>query len=299
MRHYFIINPVAGMKNAYDEITRKIKTLFVNENEYEIHQTSAPDDAYQYVKEKCDQLTEEAIFYACGGDGTMYEVVNGMAECEKASLAIIPVGSCNDFLKTFKEYDFLNLEKLIAGDIRLIDVIKVNEFYSINVANAGFDARVNDDVTRMSLKYKNVKKAYTMSIIKNTFQKLGDNVVVKVDGQELFNGKMLLMAFGNGKYYGGGYNCAPNALQDDGQMEVIIIKKVSRFKFARLLKFYKKGEHIGNKLFEKILTYSQAKKVIVDSERQLCFCLDGETLWDTHFELTILPKKIKMLFPKQ
>lgn len=299
MKHYFIINPVAGIKNGYDLVANQVKEIFTNQEDYVLYKTKKQDDAYYYVKDICDDLTEEAVFYACGGDGTMYEVVNGIANCDKARMAIVPIGSCNDFLKEFKQYDFLNIKSLVEGVVRPIDVIKVNGLYSINVANAGFDARVNDDVTRMALKYKNVKRAYSHSIVKNLLRKLGEKVVVKADDENILDGKILLMAFANGGYYGGGYHCAPHTILDDGLMEVIIVPKLSRFKFVGLVKYYKKGEHLDNPRFKKYINYCRAKKVVVESEKPLCFCLDGETVWDTHFELEVLPRKIKMVFPKE
>ena len=69
-------------------------------------------------------------------------------------MTIVPVGSCNDFLKSYPECDFSIIENLIDGEEKTIDVLKVNDRYSLNVANIGYDAKVNYDCVRFRYKYK-------------------------------------------------------------------------------------------------------------------------------------------------
>lgn len=299
MKHYFVVNPTAGKVCPVEFINKEVPQVLKSKEEYEIYVTKSKEDTGNYVKSICDNLTEQAIFYSCGGDGTCFDILNAMIDCPNAALAIVPVGSCNDFLKSYPEYEFINMDKLVNGTFTEVDVIKANDKYAINVVNAGFDARVNDDVCKMRLKHVDVKKAYSKSVIKNIFHKLSDKVSIRIDDNEIYKGKSTLMAFGNGGFYGGGYNCAPMALMDDGLIECIIVKKISLLTFARLIGKYKKGEHINNPKYKKILTYKQAKKITIDANQDLCFCLDGETYWSKHFELEIIPKKIKFLLPRK
>lgn len=299
MKHYFIVNPTAGKINSTNFIETEVPKVLKNPDDYQIYVTKSREDCYRFVKETCKSLNEEAVFYACGGDGTSYDILNSIIDCPKAILAIVPVGSCNDFLKSYPEYDFKDLNKLINGTYNNIDVIKANEHYALNVVDAGFDARVNDDVCKMRLKHANVKKAYSKSVIKNLFHQMSDQVIVKDENGEILNGKMTLMAFGNGQYYGGGYRCAPYGKTDDGIIETVIIRKVSIFTLARLIGKYKKGEHLDNKKFKNYVIYRRSKTITVDSPREVCFCLDGETVWSKHFDISILPNKLKFLLPKK
>ena len=195
MKHYFIINPAAGIINATNDLRDKLELIFKDKNEkYDIYITEGPGDVSEQIKKVCTENEmkdnpDEYTFYICGGDGSSFEGVNGVYGFKHARLTIVPVGSCNDFLKTFPEYDFTDLELLINGEERIIDVLRVNDFYSLNIANIGFDARVNDDCIRLKSKYKTVKKAYNVAIRKNLFRPLGDKVIVKAvkndKGQEI------------------------------------------------------------------------------------------------------------------
>lgn len=299
MKHYFIMNPHAGKTSSCELITNEVKRVFNEEDNYVLYETKGAGDAFYYVKEVCDKLTEDAVFYACGGDGTVYEVMNGLVNCKHAILGIMPTGSCNDFLKSFPEHDFSSVENLVNGEVKPLDVLKINDFYSINVANCGFDAKVNDDVQKMVMKHKNVKKAYNMSIIKNIIKKKADKVKIFLDDVLLKIEKTLLMAFGNGGFYGGGYHCAPFAKIDDGLIEAVIVKDVSILKFASLVGKYKAGTHLDNDKYKDIITYKQVKKVVIDAEEPLCFCVDGETVWDKHFDIEILKHQTRIMIPRK
>ena len=303
MIHYFIINPVAGSVDSSEILEEKLKSIFANRNdEYITYITKGPGDCSEEIKRVCEQNEAslnplEYNFYICGGDGSSFEGVNGVVGFKHARFTIIPVGSCNDFLKTFPEYDFLDIESLIDGVERKIDVLKVNDFYSINVVNIGFDARVNYDCCEMKTKYNDVKKAYNKAIIKNLFKPLGDKVTITVDGEEYFNDKALLMAFANGMYYGGGYKCAPKSSVDDGLIDLVLVKKVGIIKFATLVGKYKKGEHLDNPKFNKIVLYKQIKKATIEGENILCLCVDGETFHVKKIDIEIIPHAVRFVFP--
>ena len=163
MKYYFVFNPAAGQGpkgKLFLENYNKIKEL--NKYDINIYETVGVGDSTRFVAEICTKYPDEDIcFFSCGGDGTMNEVVTGVANYPNAILGIIPTGSCNDFLKTFPDYDFMNLEDQLNGTIMPCDLLKVDEFYSLNVTNIGFDAKVNYDQIRLRPKFNNnVKKAY-------------------------------------------------------------------------------------------------------------------------------------------
>ena len=302
MKFYFVFNPAAGQGpkgKLFLENYNKIKAL--NKYDVDIYETVGAGDSTRFVAEICTQYpNEEICFFSCGGDGTMNEVVTGVANYSNAVLGIIPTGSCNDFLKAFPGYDFMDLDAQLNGTFIPCDLLKVDEFYSLNVTNIGFDARVNYDQIRLRPKFNNnVKKAYNNAIIRNVIRPLGDKVKITIDDKEVFNGKSLLMAFGNATHYGGGYNCTPEALVDDGYLDAIIVNKVSILRFASLIGKYKEGLIYGNPKYSKICTSLKGKKVVVESPDILTICIDGETIHRNKVTIEVLKHKFKFLLPKK
>lgn len=302
MKNYFIINPVAGSGKAIEIVEKQIELVsdeIKKQNEFIIIHTHHSGEGTQICKEICEEHKDEIInIFACGGDGTCFEVLNGIIGYSNVRFGMLPVGSCNDFLKTFPVYDFLNIENQINGETIDVDTIKVNNEYIINVVNFGFDARANDDQLKLRSKYKTVKKAYNMALVKNILSpKLGDNVVINVDGKNIFEGKMLLSAAANAKFYGGGYQCAPFADVSDGLIDLVVVKKVSILTFARLIKFYKIGEHLKNKKFNKYVTFVKGKEIIINSKNDLTASYDGEVRHDYKYHIIISDQKIKFIIP--
>ena len=112
MKHIFIVNPKSGKKDSTEYIS-----AFLQENHkdlnFEIYNTKGIKDATQYVKNICENTQEEITFYACGGDGTLNEVVNGAYGYENKYITVYPCGSGNDFVKVFGKTnhfkDFIHL----------------------------------------------------------------------------------------------------------------------------------------------------------------------------------------------
>lgn len=301
MKYYFIFNQVAGQEIKRNKFLAKIKNFIQTSNEdIELYLTQGVGDATSKARSIAEKhLGEDVCIFACGGDGTMNEVVNGIAEFDNVILGIIPTGSCNDFLKIYPDYDFMNLEKQISGAIVPLDLMKVNQLYCLNVTNIGFDACVNYDQICYRPRFKTVKKAYNYAIFRNLIKPLGYQVHVEVDNQPFFDGKALLMAFGNGGFYGGGYNCAPKSLPDDGLIDVTLIKKVSILRFISLINKYKAGEIFENQKYHKLALWSKAKKIKITAPKELTISVDGETIHCNEVLIENVMHKIRFMLPKK
>ncbi|MBS5852853.1 MAG: hypothetical protein KIC61_04455 [Staphylococcus sp.] len=302
MKNYFIVNPIAGEGKGLEVVQKQIDNLNLYlkaDNEFEILLTTKPKEAIILAEKICEENKNTMInIFACGGDGTSFEVLNGIVNFSNVNFGIIPVGSCNDFLKTFENHDFLSLERQLLGQKVGIDVLESDGEFLLNVANFGFDARTNYDQIRYRHRFKTIKKAYNFSLFKNILSpKLGDEVDVYVDGNLIFSGKMMLSTVANAKYYGGGFKCAPHAEYQDGLADILVVKKVSIFTFARLVKFYKKGLHLDNERFNKLLTYRRGQIVDIIAKKALVGCLDGETRISKNFKVKIHKNKIKFIIP--
>lgn len=299
MKHYFVLNPNAGFEDSTKYLIPQIEQAFSNRTDtYEIYLTKGIGDAKNYVQSVCKRLSEPTRFYAGGGDGTVNEVASGLVGCKHAAMGIIPVGSCCDFVKSLKDRQFKDIERQITGDLMEVDIIKVNDHYSINVANIGFDSNV---VERAAL-YRHkmpVKKAYDKSILWNLLFHYDNEFTLTIEDEVVYSGKYLLTAFANGTVYGGGYYCAPTAKTTDGLIDVVMVRKIPRYKFIKLIKVYKEGRHLSDPRLSNIVSFYQCKKAKVTSKTPMNVSLDGELYKWTEVNVHILEKAIKVIIPRK
>ena len=150
-RDIFILNPAAGKHDQTSELTGLIRRAAEAHGlNYQICTTEYKGHAAQIVgREAGSTPSETCRFYACGGDGTLNEVVRGAAEYENAQVACYPCGTGNDFIKIFAHPEnFLDMDALIEADVVPMDLIRMNDMFAINLCSAGIDARVADWVGR-------------------------------------------------------------------------------------------------------------------------------------------------------
>ena len=304
MKHVFVINPSAGSGAHIAELKEKIAKLACD---CEIYETKEHLDATAFVKEYCKNHTDEVRFYACGGDGTIKEVAEGIVGVEHASMSVCPIGSGNDFVKYFGGADaFSDLENLVKAENKKIDTICISadgieDTYSVNVCNFGFEAYVAGIMHKVRRKpVIGGGNAYTTGIVAALFKAMKTKGKIYADGK-LVNekGTFILCTAANAAFVGGGYKCAPRALVDDGFLEVCMIKPVSLFTLLRLIGKYKKGEHLDCKKFEKYIKYCRAKKVEVITEKPFYAALDGEVFKTKHLTAAIKEKAINFAAPKK
>ena len=300
MKHIFIINPAAGKDNSFDNI-KKILELKKVEVDYELYETQAPGDATAYIRKYCTEHKEPVRFYACGGDGTLNEVVNGVVGFAHASMSCYPCGSGNDFVKYYGgKKVFWNLEELLDAPEEYIDLMRVGNKYAINATHFGFDSAVAE--TMMKVRRKKLiggKNAYTTGVVVGLFKAMKNACRVSVDG-ELLNpdGNILLCTIANGQYVGGSFRCAPRSLDNDGQLEVCLVKPISIFTFINLIKVYTEGTHLNDDRFAKILEYRRGKKIEIDAPEGFIYSFDGELICQNHFTVEVVPNAIRFAVPK-
>ena len=152
MKYVFIINPNSGKKELKDSLLNDLEK-YKEKLDYEIYISKKEKDATLYVDDYCKKNKEDIIFVACGGDGTINEVVNGAINHRNAIVTCYPCGSGNDFVKIYGGKEkFLNLENILSGIETKIDVMKVNDKYAVNVTNFGYDAEVCDIANKVRRK---------------------------------------------------------------------------------------------------------------------------------------------------
>lgn len=301
MRYVFVLNPKAGAGDATAKLQAAIDALPEKE-QCTLYETKAIGDATNYVKQYLiDQPDEEVRFIACGGDGTINEVMNGAAGCERASVTCYPCGSGNDFVKAFGGADrFLDVPAILSAEAKPIDLLKVGDRYSNNIVNFGFDTTVAITVNESrDKKGTSSKSAYTKGIVKALLTSMKNTFTVTADGKVLNpEGKALLCTVANGQYVGGSFKCAPRARVDDGLIEVCLIKPISRIRFVKILDTYTNGKHLDDPGMKDIVCYTQAKKVEVSAGPGFAYSLDGEIIYEDHFTVEIAPNAVNFAWPE-
>ena len=299
MKHVFVINPAAGKKNAYDAIRTALEGL--DGVDFELYETTGQGDATAFVRNYCERYREPVRFYACGGDGTLNEVVSGVVGYPHASMGCYPSGSGNDFVKYYGGKDaFLDVRALVEAPEETIDVIRVGDHYAINAAHFGFDSCVAKHMTRLRRnKLFGGKRAYPTGIVIALVTAMKNKCKVTADG-ELLNpkGTILLCTATNGQYVGGSYRCAPRSLNNDGELEVCLVKPISRFTFLKLMDEYKNGTHLDDPRFERFLEYRRAKRITVEAPDDFVYAMDGELYTGGKFEVEVVPSALRFAVPK-
>ena len=277
MKHVFIVNPAAGRFDATDFVRQKVEQ-FGDEIDFEIYRTSKPGDATEYIKSVLADEVNEYRFYSCGGDGTLNEVINGVAGHSNASVTVYPCGSGNDFIKYYGTYeDFCDLSELINAKSHKIDLLKVGDSYAVNAVHFGFDTFVLK--TMIKVRRKKIiggKNAYTTGVVAGLVSGMKSHCSLTVDGEPIDTDEFLLCTLCNGKYVGGSYKAAPRSDNSDGLIEVCHVKTLSRIKFISLISAYKNGTHLDDSRLDKYITYKRGKKIEIDGGEDFYLSLDGE-----------------------
>ncbi|MDF2567464.1 MAG: lipid kinase [Oscillospiraceae bacterium] len=300
MKHFFIVNPAAGKTGSYKDALTKIHDESKKHSIiYDIHITKDKDDARDFVRQVCENDDDVLHFYACGGDGTLNEVANGCIGYKNASVGVVPYGTGNDFIKNFSNTaNFSDISEQIHSAPLPIDVIKINNRYAINVINIGFDATIAHHMTKFKqLPYVSGSTAYSMALVYCLTKKLGNHLKLTLDDDSVINNNMLLAVIANGHCYGGDYKCAPLAEINDGLIDICCVKKVSRFKIANFVKYYKEGTHLSQAKLKESITYKKCNKISVSSPNPFIASIDGEIIHVHSLHCEVIKSGLNFLVP--
>lgn len=295
MRYVFIINPTAGKGKGPESLPPAVEKVFKNrEEDYKIIITEQPGDAQVAAKEEA--LTgDEVCIFACGGEGTCFEVVNGIVGFDNVTLGTYPCGSANDFLKFFGGKDeFFDLENQISGSDIYLDLIKANDFYSINQCSVGMDAMVADDMSLFKrIPFVSGPMAYNLAVVKTFLRKLGISIKLKIDDKYLGIKRCLFAVCANGPVYGGGYISAPDADPRDGILEFVLVDRISRFRIPSFLKVYSSGTHAK----KKYVTTGKCETMEIEANKPIPVNLDGEIFHSKTVKFELVKKAVKFRLP--
>jgi YegS/Rv2252/BmrU family lipid kinase len=291
-----IVNPAAGRGRAGRKRKALQELLDKHGVVHSIEMSTAPGDLERRILEAANRGATRII--VVGGDGSIHEAVNGIMRSEsRPSLGVIPIGTGNDFAKAsdiplhWDDAAILLAERIASAvPPREIDVGRMNERFFTNGAGVGFDAKVTSIARSIRLPVGDF--VYLFAVV----QAMWDGVITP-DLTIRYNnvvkhGPMTLANVSNGAWVGGMFLIAPDAKNDDGNLNLVIADPVSRLRILQLLPKLMNGTHIG----QPEITADRILACEIESSSPVPSHLDGEVqALQSRFEIEILPGKLRLL----
>lgn len=301
MKYYFLVNPMSGNGKHTDELCAKISKACDGRGvTYEIHKTTCVGDATVFVRSICaDSANLPARFFACGGDGTLGEVANGIGDTVGAQLGLIPVGTGNDFARNFDKGElFFDIDAQLDGAPARIDLLRWNGAYAVNMINIGFDCEVVKKKEKLQKhRFLPSKLAYIFGLVITLVKKPGLCAEAYADGERINESNFLLSTFANGCFCGGGFHSNPFASVTDGTVDALFVRNISRSRFVSLVGSYKKGTHIVPKN-EKLLFSRKARSILLKFPATQSISVDGEIYDCDELHIECVKDAIDFIVPK-
>lgn len=296
-----IVNPNAGSGKCLKNWPTILKLVKRSKIDFEFEFTERRGHAIELSQKFIENGYRRLL--VVGGDGTLNEVVNGIfiqkfVESKEITLGMIPVGTGNDWCRTFqvptKYIDAIKLvrdEKTVIQDIGLVDFHN-NEFpirYFANVAGIGFDASVAHAANKLKDQGKGNALSYIIILLK-TLLKYNSKSMQLTVGEKEFKERMFSIGIGIGKYNGGGMKQLPNAIANDGLLDITIIKNISKWTVIKELKGLYDGSFITHPKIEAL-----QNNQIYFAKNQLEIETDGESIGQGPQNFSILPKALRVV----
>jgi len=257
-------------------------------------------------------LAKEAVLdgyrkiLAVGGDGAIHEILNGIflqdqVPTSEITLGIIPVGSGNDWARLHKipkereeAVKILARERVMVQDVARVDAVmdgKPVTRYMMNIGGIGIDSYVCHEYDKAKVLGKFGDALYLECLVKGFFKYKPSRISVKVDDEPYYDGIALSIAFGNGRYSGGGMMQTPDAMPDDGLIDITVVGKINKAAFIKGVKTLYNGEVYTMKE----VRHTRGRKISVECTPACYMEVDGEYVGDTPITVEVVPAAIKVL----
>jgi len=301
---FVILNPHAGSGKGRKDKAAILKTLNQSGLQYELAVSEYPKHTILLASQSIEAGYRKLI--VAGGDGTLNEAVNGIfmqKACppEEIIIGVIPVGTGNDWIKTFgvpNEYDAA-VKIIKKGDTMLQDIghitftenDKTRICYFANMAGFGFDAIVAERTNRLKNQGKKGISLY-LEALGSSFMNYKTERACLILDDKLIEELIFSVSIGIGKFNGGGMMQAPGAMPDNGLFQVTIIRKIGLFGILRNLA----GLYSGAFVKDPRVSTHQASHVSISSTHNIAGEADGEILGDNKFEIALFSQKLNVIY---
>lgn len=296
MRYVFIVNPRAGNGKTAQKLVPEIEAYFREAGgAYRVYFTEYPRHAASLARAEASMGGSVRI-YACGGDGTIFEVLGGIIGYENVELGAFPCGTANDFLRWFRcGADFLSVEKQVRGSSVPIDIIRAGEQYAANLCAAGLEAETAAAFSHLrDMAVIGGKNAYRLSMVYSLWNLTGREMEIIMDSSPPVRGEFLGALAANGPCFGGIYTAAPRAVLNDGVLEFNLIASPSRRQLASFLSACRRGEAFEN---HPACRHFRGKSMKISCGEEIPVCMDGEVFRCREITFEVMPHAVKFLIP--
>lgn len=282
---FFIVNPAAGGSKTARLWPQLKEGLDHAKIEYQFRMTSGPQEAVELAAFTPMEWTTVVV----GGDGTLSEVISGLAPGRV--IGLIPTGRANDFARSagISSSPKHALKQLLSGEAHFLDVPFVNKQPFLNVAGIGFNAEVASKAIstrgRGSLPY--------VTAFRTLARYRSPELSVELDGRSS-TGRVFLLAVGNCRYFAGGMKICPGAHFDDGLLDVCIAGDLGKLEALLALGRIFRGTHVHQRKFD----YAKAHTVKVDGPADVIVQADGQIVGRLPVTFTLKRRALRVILPK-
>jgi diacylglycerol kinase (ATP) len=295
MKTKLIVNPASGQETALRHLA-DINARLREAGDVDIVLTTGEGDGVEAGRraalEGCDRV------FVAGGDGTLNEVLNGLAQVDGAlraiTLAVVPLGTGNDFATAIGVPDSPEaaVDALLGGTVASVDVGRVNDRCFLNISAGGFIADVSDAVNPQ-LKTVLGKLAYLVGGAQVLLDY--EPVAARVGGAStVTTASLLAFAVCNSRLIGGGRLIAPHAIVDDGWLDVCLIHAMPALDFVALLRRVSSGDHVEDDR----VTYFRTQALELVFDRVIRINTDGQVLEADRCRYEVLAGAARVLMPR-
>jgi len=248
---------------------------------------------------------ETVRVYAVGGDGILFDCLNGMVDFPNAELTSVPYGSANDFVRAFGEdakMAFRDIKKLSFAPSRPMDIIRCGASYALLAVNIGLVGKtvINaNEILRHGGKdwiRSHTSKIYSLCGARTIMDKeiLHQHYTIFVDGKDM-SGNYCNIHIANTACDGGEFVPSPYSIPDDGELEAIFMRSRSRLDTLKIIGDRNNGRFGKHKFFESC----KCKTMEIYSDTPLCAQMDGESFYARELKIEIVPNGVKIFAPEE
>ncbi len=268
--YHIIVNPQGGKGKSLKALELVEKKLTQNNLEYKVYQTEYAGHAVEIARELSQN--PDTTILMMGGDGSFNEIINGIVDFNNVTFGIIPCGTGNDFVRASGHPSKVDkaIDVILKGNVGYVDFIQLDDRRALNVLGAGMDVDVL--IKYETMKHFRGKMKYYASLLYTLCHTRWHKLRLTLDDGEPMEKSVFMIGIGNGKYIGGGLPICPNAIVDDGQLSIVAVNEMKKWKIPfRLIKFLA-GTHVKTAFADEYTAKKVKIKVLDDSK----FEADGE-----------------------
>jgi diacylglycerol kinase family enzyme len=283
-RYLFIHDAHTESLRMKDAIVRHLKEADMGV-EYDFYAASSSEDALRHVSLYCDLHPDlDTCFVACASDALTSGVAAGlMGAGEGKTLAVFDPEGSNSLARYYEGRDFGSLPELFAGTPVGIDMIRVNDSYAVNACSFGLE-----DLTAGQGLLQSVS-----AVLRRSFR----SVRITADGLPLDTGTVLLFTLANGKYTSGGTMRFPSAVNDDGKLDLCIVRNMPPSRLRKVLPLLADGRIADEPSLTGDLILRRAGTLGIESAKDITISVDGCPLTGREFKVKVVPSAVRMVIP--